>query len=92
MQIRCLHHNNILSLYCLTERRILCVNCIFGITRHRTHKVLPLKDSAKYVSEDNQLLKEIIDTDLKSLEESIRNSQDNTLVLERELKRALEKH
>jgi hypothetical protein len=81
MQLRCMQHNNVLTLYCLTERRILCVNCTYGVTKHRTHKVLPLKDSSTYVSEDNQLLKEIIDTDLKFLEESLRNSQENSYVL-----------
>jgi len=53
MQLRCMKHNNTLSLYCLTERRILCVNCIFGVTKHRTHKIMPLRDSENYINEDN---------------------------------------
>jgi hypothetical protein len=89
MQLRCLQHNNVLTLYCLTERRILCVNCTYGVTKHRTHKVLPLKDAGNYVSDDNQMLKEIIDEDLKLLEESLSSSQDNSYVLEREMKRVI---
>ena len=67
MQLRCMQHNNILTLYCLTERRILCVNCTYGVAKHRTHKVLPLKDSTNYVTDDNILLRDIIDNDLKVL-------------------------
>jgi hypothetical protein len=81
MQLRCMTHNNILTLYCLTERRILCVNCTYGVTKHRTHKVLPLKDANAHVVEDNMLLKDIIDSDLKFLEESLRNSQENSYIL-----------
>lgn len=54
---RCLHHNNALSLYCLNERRILCVNCVYGLHRHRSHKVLPLKDSMEEIRTDNQKLR-----------------------------------
>lgn len=57
---RCLQHNNILSLYCLNERRILCVNCLYGIHRHRSHKVVPLKDCMEEVYSDNAKLKSII--------------------------------
>ena len=75
MQLRCLQHNNILTLYCLTERRVLCVNCTYGMTKHRTHKVLPLNDTKDYISEDNKVLRLLIDKDLKLLEENIKNSQ-----------------
>lgn len=83
MQVRCLQHNNVLTLYCLTERRVLCVNCTYGVTKHRTHKVLPLRDSGKYITEDNELLRGILGTDLRCLEDSIKNCQENTYILER---------
>ncbi len=54
---------------------MLCVSCSFGEAKHKTHKVIPLKDSNKYISEDNMLLKEIISNDLKVVDESIRNCQ-----------------
>ena len=53
LSVRCLQHNNNLSLYCLTERKILCVNCTYGDTKHRTHKVLPLRDSMHSIRKDN---------------------------------------
>jgi hypothetical protein len=75
MQLRCVQHSNILTLYCLTERKVLCVNCNYGDMKHKTHKILPLKDSNSYISEDNSLLKEMLNKDLKIIEESIRNCQ-----------------
>ncbi len=75
MQLRCMQHNNILTLYCLTERKVLCVNCTYGLTKHRTHKVAPLKDSIDSVANDNQLLRGKIDNDLKVIEESLKNCQ-----------------
>lgn len=75
MQLRCSQHNNILTLYCLTERKVLCVNCNYGDFKHKTHKILPLKDSNSYINEDNILLKEILNKDLKEIEQSIRNCQ-----------------
>lgn len=75
MQLRCMQHNNVLTLYCLTERRVLCVNCIYGVTRHRTHKVLPLRDCMDEILLDNRDLKTILDEDLKALENNIITSQ-----------------
>lgn len=82
-QLRCVHHNNVLTLYCLTERKVLCVNCTYSDFRHKIHKILPLKDSTKYINEDNLLLKDILSKDLKCIEDSVRNCQENALILER---------
>ena len=90
MQLRCLQHNNTLTLYCLTQRKILCVNCTYGNTKHRTHKVTPLRDSSKLIEEDNQLLKGILSSDLKGLQESIKNCQENNHMLQNQLKVALQ--
>lgn len=29
-QIRCLEHNSVVSIFCETENRLLCTNCVFG--------------------------------------------------------------
>lgn len=51
------------------------MNCTYGVAKHRTHKVLPLKDASTQVADDNILLREIINNDLRALDESLRNSQ-----------------
>ena len=88
-QLRCLQHNNVQTIYCVSERRVLCINCVYGASRHRTHKLLPLKDAGEYLHEDNTLLRAMIDTDLKNMDESIKYSQENSVVIERELKKQL---
>ena len=91
VQARCLLHNNTLTLYCLTERRVLCVNCIYGVTKHRTHKVLPLKDCLEDVRKDNDMLRNLIDADLHTLDDNIQNSHETTKLLEKEQRKRLEK-
>jgi len=80
-QVRCLDHSNVLTIYCQTERKALCANCVYGINRHRTHKLLPLKDAATYIMEDNTILWNQINEDLKKMDESIKYTQDNTITL-----------
>jgi hypothetical protein len=82
-QLRCLTHANVLTIYCQTERRALCANCVYGVARHRTHKLVPLKDAQEFIIEDNALLWKIIEGDLKQMDVSIRNSQESTILLEK---------
>lgn len=89
MSIRCLQHNNALTLYCHTERRILCANCTYGLTKHRLHKVMPLRDCAQFIIEDNQALGDILNKDLQCLETSIKNCKQNIRIVERELKKSI---
>lgn len=49
---RCTIHNNTISLFCLNEKRLLCVNCVYGAHKHRTHRVCPVKDSMEEISKD----------------------------------------
>lgn len=91
MSIRCMQHNNTLTLYCLTERKILCVNCTYGDFRHRTHKVLPLRDSLKYISQDNDELNRILKDDFIRLQENIKSCKENVFVLNNSLGTVLKK-
>lgn len=79
---RCLIHNNTLSLYCLNQRRVLCVNCIYGVHKHRTHKVLPLKDCMQEIQTDNKELKIIIDNQLRRLQIYSKTALDNKMILQ----------
>jgi hypothetical protein len=40
--IRCLEHNSTISIYCETEQKLLCSNCIFSKLDHKYHKVVPV--------------------------------------------------
>ena len=54
MPQRCMRHNNILSLYCETERSPLCVSCMYHSSEHKGHKVVPLKNATKLLTTDTQ--------------------------------------
>jgi hypothetical protein len=50
--LRCLEHNSVLSLYCETEQKLLCANCIFRNGLHRHHRVLPIDKCYKQIVRD----------------------------------------
>ncbi len=39
---KCLLHNNISTLYCLNDQRILCAGCMYQSSGHKGHKVVPV--------------------------------------------------
>lgn len=39
---RCLDHNNVTTLYCVSDKRPLCVTCMYQNNAHKKHKVVPL--------------------------------------------------
>ena len=51
--------------------------------KHKTHRILPLKDSSVYINEDNLVLKELLSKDLKNIEDSVKNCQEMSMSLER---------
>jgi hypothetical protein len=51
---RCMRHNNILSLYCETDRMPIYVSCMYHGSDHKSHKVLPLKNVNKSLLTDTQ--------------------------------------
>ena len=96
MSPRCMLHNNALTLYCLTEKRTLCVNCTYGDTKHRMHRVLPLKDSFAYLKKDNNDFLAILPDKMGKLDDTIKISQKNVTMLNQglllELRRMEEVH
>jgi hypothetical protein len=89
MSIRCMQHNNMLNLYCLTEHKVLCVNCTYGDTKHKTHKVLPLKDSVQHIVQDNKTLTEVLKNDIRGLQLVVKNANENVRTLNSSLNQVL---
>lgn len=57
--------------------------------KHRSHKVVPLKDSMNEVHEDNYKLSEIIEEELKRMEYYSKVAEENSVIIETEMRRAL---
>jgi len=49
----------------------MCIYCIYGINKHRTHKILPVNETVDYVIEDVEKLKSQFSEELKSLDDII---------------------
>jgi hypothetical protein len=49
---RCLEHNNVITLYCTHDKKLLCVYCIYGVNKHRSHKLLPPFEHLDYIAKD----------------------------------------
>lgn len=65
---KCLLHNNISTLYCVKDERLLCAGCMYQTPIHKGHKVIPLNKA-----EDN--MKEDIKNTLTILEEQLKISK-----------------
>ena len=52
LPLRCLIHNNVISLYCEIDRQPLCANCMYETQKHRNHRVVPLEKAENFIKED----------------------------------------
>ncbi len=50
--IRCMQHNSNISLYCESEQKLLCANCIMGKNVHKYHKVTPIEKCMGQLEQD----------------------------------------
>ena len=44
---RCLEHNNVTTLYCVSDKKPLCVTCMYQHSAHKKHKVVPLNRASQ---------------------------------------------
>lgn len=80
---RCLRHNNILTLYCESDRMPICVSCLYHGTEHKSHKIVPLKNANKSLNTDTQNLRNRMQKRIEKVEEAIRTSTENLVKIER---------
>jgi hypothetical protein len=59
--IRCLEHNSNISIYCETEQKLLCANCIFGRVEHKFHRVTPIDHSYEKIEKDVDTMNRLIE-------------------------------
>lgn len=61
---RCLQHNNVITLYCINDKKPLCVHCMYQVFSHKKHEVVPLAKAGG-------ILKEELKTTLKTIDSKI---------------------
>lgn len=83
--LRCLEHNSVLSLYCETEQKLLCANCVYRSNSHKLHKVFPIEKCYKQIARDVEQMTRQIDREIqwaegasKSILELFKEEEKNT--------------
>ena len=75
---RCLQHNNVITLYCINDKKPLCAHCMYQIVAHGKHEVVPLgKASAELREQLGSTIKDINTRLLPSMGQMILKSQSN---------------
>lgn len=52
MAQRCIIHNSPVSLYCVNEHKLVCVNCIYTDNKHKSHKMRALDQCTNDLDKD----------------------------------------
>lgn len=58
------------------------MNCLYGIHRHRSHKVIPLKDCMEEIYEDTKNMRGIIEEEIKGLDYFSKIAEENISVVQ----------
>ena len=79
---KCLKHLNFITLYCEDERKLLCVNCLYGSTLHKNHTVIPSNSSQIQIQRDNEENLERLDDEINTMQQTEKELHDNKRELE----------
>jgi hypothetical protein len=83
---RCLQHNNVITLYCINDKKPLCAHCMYQVGAHGKHEVVPLsKANAALREELANTLKDINGRLLPTMSQLIGKSQANLEQMEKEM-------
>jgi hypothetical protein len=66
--IRCLEHNSVVSIFCETEGRLLCTNCVFGRNDHKFHRISPIDKSHERIRDSLQRLQPVVEKEMGTLD------------------------
>ena len=81
---KCLKHLNFITLYCIDEHKLLCVNCLYGSTTHKHHSVKPSKDQVSLVKDDNENSIRALDDSIKEVRDAETKIYDNKKLIQSE--------
>jgi hypothetical protein len=69
---KCLKHLDFITLYCENEKKLLCVNCLYGSTAHKNHSVTPSNSTSSMIGikNDNIANSEALEHEIQEITES----------------------
>lgn len=74
---RCLQHNNVSTLYCINDKKPLCVTCMYQNNLHKKHKVVSLNKAGKEMTEELANYLRLVNRSLGVAEELFQESHEN---------------
>ncbi|KAL4476059.1 hypothetical protein ABPG74_009792 [Tetrahymena malaccensis] len=90
-QLKCHQHNDQYSLFCLSDKSLLCIECLYSQKTHKNHNIIPLKNASQILKKENEEFKNQSEIYLKKLEDSIQISKQNQISLDREYQKCSQK-
>lgn len=89
---RCLQHNNVITLYCINDKKPLCAHCMYQVVAHGKHEVIPLSKASSALREElGSTLKDINGRLLPNMGQLIGKSRANLEQMEREMGELMQK-
>lgn len=80
---RCLTHNNVVTLYCVYDKKPLCVTCMYQSALHRKHKVIPLNRATDEMEEEMKVYLKDVETKISLADNLIKKSNENLVRLDK---------
>jgi hypothetical protein len=87
---KCLFHEVYFSSFCRDCREIVCVNCVYGNTPHKSHRVVPIKNAESDIQLANENLLNRVRKSLNSFCEAEAACEQNHKVLQENLNLSLQ--
>lgn len=82
---KCIRHlDDFISLYCQQEKKLMCVNCLYGSTQHKSHNVIPLNTCWQSVEADNEEYLMFLNEECEKLKKTENELQSNHKALEKQ--------
>lgn len=73
---KCTTHNEDYALFCVTEKKLLCLSCVYKATIHKHHQILPLKSAGPQLESEIRSLSFNIKDRLLHVDDSLRSCNE----------------
>ncbi|KAL4499790.1 hypothetical protein ABPG72_017330 [Tetrahymena utriculariae] len=90
-QLKCHQHNDQYTLFCLSDKSLLCIECLYSQKTHKNHNIIPLKNASQVLKKENDDFKNQSELYLRKLVDSIQISKQNQITLDREYQKCNQK-
>ena len=80
--IKCRIHSEDLTLFCLDDKELCCINCVHHEKEHKKHKIVSIKSVLDLILQDNKSFKNKLKEKLNYIDDSLRILKANDIFLQ----------